>query len=83
MNGNESAGTGTTPGPPERLVYRFPEAGQILGGISRNSVKSLVRDGELETVPIGHFDMVTRESIVAYIERGKRKASERTEAPAA
>lgn len=83
MNGNDSAETGTLEVPAGRLVHRFPEAGQILGGISRNSVKALVRAGELETVPIGAHQMVTRESIEAYIERGKDKARAAAANPAA
>lgn len=73
MSGNQSAGTGTDERP-KRLVYRLPETGQLLGGISRNTVKALIDRGELETTVIGAFDMVTIESILAYIERGKQRS---------
>lgn len=74
MNGKASAGDGTAVEPPYRLVYRFPEAGQLLGGICRNTVKALVRAGHLETVPVGAYQMVTRKSIEAYIERGRQRS---------
>ena len=93
MNGNQSTGVGTDEevrllNPtcvqplPERLVYRLPEAGQLLGGITRKTVKALIDQGELETVPVGAYAMVTRESIYAYIERGKER-SRAADAPAA
>lgn len=71
MNGTEIAKPGTESEP---LVYRLPVAGQILGGISRGTVANLIRKGELQVVPIGATRMVTRESIVAYIARQKKKA---------
>lgn len=74
MNGKASAGHGTAAEPPYRLVYRLPEAGQLLGGITRNTVKALIRAGDLETVPIGAYQMVTRKSIEAYIERGRERS---------
>lgn len=73
MNGNDSAETGTIDGPPKRFVYRLPEAGQLLGGITRNTVKALIKVGDLETVPIGGTQMVTHDSIVALIERGRQE----------
>ncbi|MFI6160355.1 helix-turn-helix domain-containing protein [Micromonospora haikouensis] len=74
MNGKASAGGGTGVEPPYRPVYRLPEAGQLLGGITRNTVKALIRAGDLETVPIGAYQMVTRKSIEAYIERGRQRS---------
>lgn len=82
MNGKASAETGTNE-VLERLVYRLPEAGQLLGGICRKTVRALVLAGELETTQIGAYDMVTRESIEAYIKRGKERAKERAAAKAA
>lgn len=76
MNGKESAASGTIEEPPQRLAYRLPEAGQLLGGITRKTVAKLIATGELETTQIGAYRYVTRESIEALIERGKDKRDE-------
>lgn len=81
MSGNDSAATGTTEKPLERRVFRLPEAGHILGGISRRMVHKLIDAGELDTVLVGSLRMVPRESIDAYLKRQRTKG--RGEVPAA
>jgi hypothetical protein len=74
MNGNPSADTGTTRLTRGRLVYRFTEAGYLLGGLTRKTIKKLVDQGDLETTTVGAYPMVTHASIEAYIERNKRRS---------
>lgn len=68
MTGNHKANLGTPPEPVARLTYRIPEVAVLLSS-SRRKVQDLIRDGELDVVPIGHIRMVPHKSIVAYIER--------------
>lgn len=76
MDGNQGAGNGN----PrlviqtEPLVLRLPAAGQMLGGINRQTVARLLAEGELEAVYIGGTRMVCRLSCEAYVERQRRKA---------
>lgn len=53
------------------LCYRLPEAGRILGGISRRKVHDLIEAGDLEITKVGHLRMVTRASLEAYVERNR------------
>ncbi|OKI47200.1 hypothetical protein A6A27_10125 [Micromonospora sp. CB01531] len=55
-------------------MLRLPAAGQFLGGINRQTVARLIREGELEAVYIGGTRMVCRLSCEAYVERQKKKA---------
>lgn len=73
MNGTEIAGPGTRL-EPTPLVYRLPVVGRMLGGLSRRTVSNLIACGELEAIPVGATRMVPHESIVAYLERQRRKA---------
>lgn len=66
---NAQAGTGLLP-----LCHRLPEAGRLLGGVSRRTVHNLIAAGDLDVTYVGETRMVTHESIVAYVERQKDKA---------
>lgn len=84
MNGNLVAiGGNVKEVPPMRLVYRLPEAGQLLGGITRKTVRALINRGELQTTTVGAYEMVTLESILAYIERGKKTRAQQAAQAAA
>lgn len=72
MPGTDVTGAVTAHDPP--LCYRKPAAGRLLGDISRRMVDKLISLGELETVPVGNLNMVTRESIDAYVTRQKNKS---------
>lgn len=68
MSGTADAHRGTTPEP---LCYRLPEAGRLLGGISRRKVHDLIEAGELEVTMVGSHRKVTRKSLEAYVERNR------------
>ena len=73
MNGTEIAGPGIS-AEPAPLVHRLPVVGRMLGGLSRRTVSNLIAAGELTAVPVGATRMVLHESVVAYLERQRRKA---------
>lgn len=74
MSGTSDAQRGNAP-VPEPLCYRLPEAGRLLGGISRRKVSDLIATGELAVTMVGHYRMVTRESLEAYVERNRVRSA--------
>jgi Helix-turn-helix domain len=52
-----------------RVLYTITEARNLLGGISRNSIYSLLRHGQLESVVIGCRRFIARAAIDALIEK--------------
>ncbi|MEU4367519.1 helix-turn-helix domain-containing protein [Micromonospora chersina] len=77
MSGNQVAEVGNEPTlivQTAPLVLRLPAAGQLLGGINRQTVARLIAEGELQPVWIGGTRMVDRQSIEAYVERQREKA---------
>ncbi|MEU5945101.1 hypothetical protein ABZ793_06010 [Micromonospora sp. NPDC047465] len=77
MNGNARAERGNGPElviQTAPLVLRLPAAGQLLGGINRQTVARLIAEGELEPVYIGGTRMVCRLSCEAYVKRQKEKS---------
>jgi excisionase family DNA binding protein len=48
-------------------LYSIEEARELLGGISRNSVYHLLRDGRLPSVPIGRRRFISAAAIEAFI----------------
>lgn len=74
----QSAASGTRLEP---LCHRLPEAGRLLGGVSRRKVSDLIRDDELEVTYVGEIRMVTHESIVSYLARQKEKAKQEGRQP--
>jgi excisionase family DNA binding protein len=57
-------------------LYSIEEARKLLGGISRNSIYHLLRDGKLASVPIGRRRFIPAAAIEAFI-----VATTTTEAP--
>jgi hypothetical protein len=52
-----------------RVLHSITEARHLLGGISRNSIYSLLRHGQLESVVIGCRRFIARTAIDALIEK--------------
>lgn len=48
-------------------LYSIEEARELLGGISRNSIYHLLRDGKLASVPIGRRRFISVAAIEAFI----------------
>lgn len=48
-------------------LYSIEEARELLGGISRNSIYHLLRDGKLASVPIGRRRLISAAAIQAFI----------------
>lgn len=48
-------------------LYSIEEARELLGGISRNSIYHLLRDGKLASVPIGRRRFISAAAIEAFI----------------
>ena len=48
-------------------LYSIEEARELLGGISRNSIYHLLRDGRLPSVPIGRRRFISAAAIDAFI----------------
>lgn len=48
-------------------LYSIEEARELLGGISRNSIYHLLRDGRLASVPIGRRRFISGAAIDAFI----------------
>lgn len=51
------------------LLDDLPGAGRLLGGTSRSTLYRLIERGELDAVKLGSRTFITRDSIVALIER--------------
>lgn len=54
-----------------RLLYPYGEAAEQLG-ISQRVLERLVRDGELEAVPIGRRRLIPADVLADYVERLRR-----------
>lgn len=48
-------------------LYTIEEARELLGGISRNSIYALLRDGRLGSVPIGRRRFISAAAIETFI----------------
>ena len=59
----------------ERLLYSIQEARRLLGGISRNTIYQLLRDGQLASVIIGCRRFVSDDAIAELIERSTTTVS--------
>lgn len=70
MNGSEQD-------KPERLAYSIPDAAWVLGDISQNHVRNLIKDKALDRVEIGRRVMVTTASIRRLLETGGTTDSDR------
>jgi excisionase family DNA binding protein len=51
------------------LAVDYRNAGRLLGGVSARTVRRLVDDGELRSVPVGARRVIPRTELVAYLER--------------
>ena len=51
----------------DRELYSIEQARKLLGGIARNTIYELIRDGELPTVPIGRRRFISAAAIEAFI----------------
>ena len=59
----------------ERSLYSIQEARKLLGGISRNTIYQLLRDGQLASVVIGCRRFVSGDAITELIERSTTTVS--------
>lgn len=59
----------------ERSLYAIQEARKLLGGISRNTIYQLLRNGQLASVLIGCRRFVSDEAIAELIERSTTTVS--------
>ncbi len=57
------------------LLLRVPEAGEALG-LCPNTVRALVRDGELEAVHVGRAVRIPTESVEEFVSRLRSDANE-------
>jgi excisionase family DNA binding protein len=72
----------------ERSLYSIQEARKLLGGISRNTIYQLLREGQLASVVIGCRRFISGNAITELIERSTTtvspsRASTRSPRPAA
>jgi len=58
-----------------RVLHTITEARHLLGGISRNSIYSLLRHGQLQSVVIGCRRFIARAAIDALIEKSTTSES--------
>ena len=58
-----------------RLLIPRPDARHILGGIGETKLWELEKDKEIAVERIGRRTFVTRESLLAYVERLRGEAS--------
>jgi excisionase family DNA binding protein len=62
---------------PEPLVFSVPEAARVLR-TSTNTIRRLVADGVLPTVPhMGHRILIPRSAIVRFVESAKSNEADR------
>lgn len=54
----------------DKLAYSIPDAAYVLGEVSQNHVRNLIRDKALDKVCIGRRVMVTADSIRRLLEKG-------------
>ena len=59
----------------ERSLYSIQEARKLLGGISRNTIYQLLRNGQLASVIIGCRRFVSGDAIAQLIERSTTTVS--------
>lgn len=57
-----------SPSEKPRVLYRVEDAAELLS-IGRTSVYALIKNGELESVQIGHRRRVPADALAAYVER--------------
>jgi excisionase family DNA binding protein len=53
------------------LLLPYPAVQHALGGVHRETVKRLIATGKLVRVKIGRRTMITRESLLAYVQAEK------------
>jgi excisionase family DNA binding protein len=73
---HESTASTTTTGEidPGQLAYKVPRAAKLLG-ISERQVRTLVRDGEIESFKVGVSRLVLHKSVLDFIEARLREAA--------
>jgi excisionase family DNA binding protein len=54
---------------PRRAAYTPTETGRLLGGIGRDKVFDLIRDGELRSFKTGKYRLIPRSEIDEFIAR--------------
>ncbi len=62
---------------PDKMAYSIPDAAWVLGDVSPNHVRNLIRDKALDKIRIGRRVMVTAASIKRLLETGGTNGSER------
>lgn len=55
---------------PDKMAYSIPDAAWVLGDVSPNHVRNLIRDKVLDQVRIGRRVLVTAASIRRLLENG-------------
>jgi len=59
----------------DRALYSITEARELLGGMSRNTIYSLLHTGQLTSVVIGSRRFISQEAISKLIERSSTTTS--------
>ncbi len=62
---------------PDKMAYSIPDAAWVLGDVSPNHVRNLIRDKALDKIRIGRRVMVTAASIKRLLQTGGTNGSER------
>jgi Helix-turn-helix domain len=62
---------------PDKLAYSIQDAAWVLGDVSTNHVRNLIKDRALDKIRIGRRVMVTAASIKRLLEAGGTSNSER------
>jgi hypothetical protein len=59
----------------DRLLVRYDEAMDVLGGIGRTKFNELIDEDEIVRVKIGRRGFITAKSLAAYVERLSEEAT--------
>jgi len=62
---------------PDKMAYSIPDTAWVLGDVSPNHVRNLIKDKALDKIRIGRRVMVTAASIKRLLETGGTNGSER------
>ncbi|MGI9069126.1 MAG: helix-turn-helix domain-containing protein [Pyrinomonadaceae bacterium] len=57
-------------GKPDKMAYSIPDAAWVLGDVSPNHVRNLIKDKALDKIRIGRRVLVTAASIKRLLEAG-------------
>jgi excisionase family DNA binding protein len=61
----------------EKLAYRIPEAVEA-SGLGRTTLYQAIATGELEAIKVGTRRLITRDALVAFLDRHRATADDAT-----